>query len=92
MAFCVWMYTKKLIKRKKRNQALWPNSSPHPQDIMPTEAALIARGATAIGSQALIPHGVTTANLNYEELLTAPQHEMLPGKAISIFEDEAIQV
>ena len=59
---------------------------------MPTETALIARGAAALASQKLIPPGATTASLNYEEPLTAAQHEMTLGKAISIFEDEALHL
>ena len=70
---------------------LWPNSLP-PQDIMATEAALVARDAAALASQKLIPSGATAASLNYEEPLTAAQHEMILEKAISIFEDEALHL
>ena len=59
---------------------------------MPTEAELIARDATVHASQKLIPAGATTAILKHEEPLTAPQHEMLMDKAISVFEDEALHL
>ena len=68
---------------------IWPNSL-LPEQAGTDEVTLVARDAAAQSHRDLITKGVTVKPMQYEELLTTKQHELVLGKICLNFEDSAL--